>query len=112
MIGRFLVFVLFVRILGGPGISDAQVIPQDWGWKTTATAQASPTNLVALPLDEAIDDRLSAAPHDLRFVNPSGALLPDAIQCGRTATTSVATARPVQIISFLKGDASDADLGR
>lgn len=99
MIGRVLAFGLFVRILLGPGISDAQFNPRGWRWKTTVTAPASSPGLVALRLDGAIYDRLLAAPDDLRLVNRSGDLVPHVIQCGRTGTTSVAVARPVDIIN-------------
>lgn len=82
-----------------PNTSAAQFKSQEWGWKTTVATGPGTAGMVALPLDEAIYDRMLTPPHDLRLVNKNNALVPHVVQCGRTTAASRMVARPVRIIN-------------
>jgi hypothetical protein len=95
----FTAAAFFLCALLCPNTSAAQFKPQEWSWRTTLTTGQGTTGMVALPLDEAIYDRMLNPPHDLRLVNKNGALAPHVIQCGRTAAATAVVARPVRIIN-------------
>ena len=99
MTHRVSALVVLVGILGVPQITQAQFHPQGWRWRTALTSPQGSGGLVALSLDAAIYDRLLTPPDDLRVVNPSGALVPHVIQCGRTAASSTVATRPVQMMN-------------
>jgi hypothetical protein len=90
---------LFFGPLVGPDTLTAQFNPQEWGWRTSLSRPQEITGMAALPLDEAIYDRLLTPPHDLRLVDQSAALVPHVIQCGRTITVAATAIRPVRIIN-------------
>jgi hypothetical protein len=85
-------------VLAGPLLILGQFDSAKWNWR--APLVTSPRNgIVALPLDGEIYDNLLNPPQDLRVVNGSGALVPHAIRCGRTATASSVVSRAVRIIN-------------
>ena len=96
---RFFTAALFLTILLCPGALTAQFNFQDWAWRTTLTPRQDIDGMAALLLDGPVYDRLLTPPDDFRLVNQRGALVPHAIQCGRTSATRKVVARPVQIIN-------------
>jgi Protein of unknown function (DUF3999) len=95
----FVAAALCLCALLGPHASAAQFKPQEWGWRTTVTTGPGTAGMVALPLDEAIYDRMLSPPHDLRLVNKNNALVPHVVQCGRTTAASRVATRRVRVIN-------------
>ncbi|HEY3306041.1 MAG TPA: DUF3999 family protein [Candidatus Binatia bacterium] len=96
---HFLAAAALLLGLVGPDTLTAQLDQQEWGWRATLARPQETGGMAALPLDEALYDRLLIPPHDLRLVDQGAALVPHVVQCGRTTAAATTVMRPVQIIN-------------
>jgi hypothetical protein len=92
-----LAFLLCVFLIS-PGAS-AEFDREGWAWKTEITPPQGTESYLSLPLEGPIFDSLLTPPHDLRLVDPGGALVPHAIRCGRTAEANETVTRPVRVLN-------------